>query len=75
MCFFSSPSAPPMPAMPEPQKPKQVSKAPSADTFRNRNATAQAGGMSAGPGSTFLTGPGGVDPATLQLGRKTLLGE
>lgn len=27
-----------------------------------------------GPGSTMLTGPGGVDPSTLTLGKSTLLG-
>jgi hypothetical protein len=31
----------------------------------------QAGG---GPSSTMLTGPGGVDPTQLSLGRSTLLG-
>jgi hypothetical protein len=27
-----------------------------------------------GPASTMLTGPAGIDPAQLQLGRNTLLG-
>jgi hypothetical protein len=36
------------------------------------NASSMASG---GPASTMLTGPGGVDPSQLSLGRSTLLGE
>ena len=37
-----------------------------------QNAARMAGG---GVGSTLLTGPGGVDPSELSLGRSTLLGQ
>ena len=37
-----------------------------------QNAAKMAGG---GPASTMLTGPGGVDPSQLSLGRSTLLGQ
>ena len=40
---------------------------------RSLLADARAGGQ-AGLGSTFLTGPGGVDPDTLLLNRTSLLG-
>jgi hypothetical protein len=65
-------SAPPPPAPPPP--PKQQEKPPEADVYRGKNQAAQEGGMSAGPSSTLLTGPEGVDPNSLELGKSTLLG-
>lgn len=42
------------------------------DTNAMLSATAQA--SKAGAGGTMLTGPMGIDPAALQLGKNTLLG-
>ena len=63
---------------------KAASDARKAETEQNRarnqqpslgdlTASAQADALR-GPWSTSLTGPSGVDPAALTLGRKTLLG-
>lgn len=46
--------------------------AKSPDSAAMLSANMQAG--QAGQGSTMLTGPGGVDPTTLALGKTTLLG-
>ena len=47
---------------------------PDANTFvGGMTGTGQAGGAP-GVAQTFLTGPGGVDPNNLQLGKTTLLG-
>ncbi len=73
MCF-SSPSAPSPPPPPPPQPVKQVEKVPEQDVFKDKNRRAASGGMSAGRGSTLLTGPGGVSDSNLTLQRKTLLG-
>jgi hypothetical protein len=67
-----APSAPPPPPPPEP--PKQPEKAPDVEVARAKNKNAMAGGMSAGPNTTMLTGPDGVDPNALALGKNTLLG-
>jgi hypothetical protein len=54
--------------------PPQASKAPDASTVAAGQAgTGQAGGAP-GVAQTFLTGPGGIDPSLLQLGKQTLLG-
>lgn len=61
---------PDIPATPTPQG----DKVPDADADITKNAgTGQAGG-SPGVAQTFLTGPGGVDPSLLNLGKSTLLG-
>ncbi len=70
-----SPSPPPPPPPPPPPEPaKQAEKAPDAEVARAKNKNAMAGGMNAGPNSTLLTGPGGVDPTSLSIGKNTLLG-
>lgn len=66
-----SPSTPQAPAVP---KPPQEAKAPDAALVRKNNQDA-AMGPGGGPGTTFLTGSGGVDPLGLNLGRAKLLGE
>ena len=64
----------PPPPPPPPAPPPQAAKAPDADIVRSKNKKAMSGGMEAGPGTTFLTGPSGVNPDDLTLGRNTLLG-
>lgn len=60
--------APQLPATP------QASQVPDANADLAKNAgTGQAGGDS-GVAQTFLTGPGGIDPSLLNLGKSTLLG-
>lgn len=61
-------------AAPAPAPATQATSAPDTSTVRAQQAgTGQAGGQ-AGVAQTFLTGPGGVDPSLLQLGKNTLLG-
>ena len=75
MCF--GPFAPSTPAMPPPpviEPPKRAEKAPDVGAVQGQNKARQASGFSAGPGSTFLTGPGGVDATQLALGKNVLLG-
>ena len=78
MCMSAlfSPSVPSIPAAPAPviEPPKQAEKAPDASALRDQNKAKMTGGMSAGPASTLLTGPSGVDPTALALGKNTLLG-
>ena len=68
--------APPPP--PPPPPPPQMARAPDAIAVRNSGVANQqikgAGGGQSGASGTFLTGPGGVDPNSLTLGKKTLLG-
>lgn len=65
----------PQAAIPTPEKPPQAAKAPERQQSLMANtAAARAGGSLAGNGSTFLTGPGGVEKDTLNLGKTTLLG-
>jgi hypothetical protein len=45
------------------------------DTKAMGAANASASGVNAGPASTFLTGPMGIDPSQLTLGKNTLLGQ
>ena len=49
---------------------KVNAKAPDVNALMAANAL----GAKGGAGSTMLTGPQGVDPSTLTLGKKTLLG-
>lgn len=59
---------------PKPTQPPQAASAPSVQNVKGAQAgTGQAGGEPGSP-STFLTGPGGVSPMSLMLGKKTLLG-
>lgn len=67
--------SPQMPNVPKLPPPPQPAKMPNmASLYAGMQGTGQAGGK-AGPGQTFLTGPGGVDPNAMQLGKPTLLGE
>jgi hypothetical protein len=75
MCF--GPFAPDTPAMPPPaaiEPPKRAERAPDVAAAQGQNKARQTSGFSAGPGSTFLTGPGGVDATQLALGKNVLLG-
>lgn len=65
---------PPQMAAPEPIQQAQQAKRPTDQRTGPRAGTTQQGGMPA-PQSTLLTGPTGVDPGMLQLGRSTLLGQ
>jgi hypothetical protein len=59
-----------------PEAPPAKVQAPERPKVVQNNATAAGrGGAMAGNSSTFLTGPSGVDPSTLNLGRNTLLGQ
>ena len=60
---------PSMPAVPELAKPPEAAKTPARDPYAQMNKKSAAG---QGPSSTALTGPGGVDPTTLSLGRSSL---
>lgn len=62
------------PAPPPPAAPPQESKRPDAgNVLSDMSGRGQAGGAP-GVAQTFLTGPGGIDPEGLKLGRTTLLG-
>lgn len=52
----------------------QASKAPSVQTVQAGQAGAGQAGGAPGVAQTFLTGAGGIDPNTLNLGKSTLLG-
>ncbi|WP_426116305.1 hypothetical protein [Massilia sp. PWRC2] len=52
----------------------QASKAPMVQGVQAGQAGAGQAGGAPGVAQTFLTGASGVDPATLNLGRSTLLG-
>lgn len=65
---------PKLPSPPEPPptaSAQQAAKNPSWLGMRRQNAQQAA---NQGPASTLLTGPRGIDPNTLTLGRTTLLG-
>lgn len=55
-------------------RPPAAAKAPDRPAMARTNAAAAAG-PGGGASGTFLTGPSGVDPSTLNLGRNTLLGQ
>ena len=69
-----APKPPKIPDAPPPVQPPQASKAPDMGIIQKQLAgTGQAGGAP-GIGQTMLTGPGGVNPGQLTLGKNTLLG-
>jgi hypothetical protein len=64
----SKAKSPTIPAVP------QAAQLPTAaQTVSGQAGTGQSGG-SPGVAQTFLTGPGGIDPSLLNLGKSTLLG-
>lgn len=66
--------SPKIPDAPKPTAPPQASQSPDAGAaLANMRGTGQAGGA-AGATQTMLTGPGGVNPDALTLGKSTLLG-
>lgn len=67
-----SQSAPAAPAPPAP--PPEPAKAPDADMVKSKNKARMTAGADAGVNSTLLTGPDGVDPNSLELGKNSLLG-
>ncbi|OZI23741.1 hypothetical protein CAL26_09940 [Bordetella genomosp. 9] len=70
--FTKDSSQPATPAPTAPTPPPQKSKAPTAAQFRDANSATE--NTQGGTPSTLLTGPTGVDPNALQLGKNTLLG-
>lgn len=56
-----------------PPSKQAAGKQPEVSAMRSANGAGS--GMNAAPASTFLTGPSGVDPSTLTLGKNTLLGQ
>lgn len=62
---------PQAPAVPE----SQAAKAPTATSIQSGMIGTGQGGGAPGIAQTFLTGAGGVDPKTLNLGKNTLLGQ
>ncbi len=72
--YMASQNKPQMPSL-APVTPPQAAKAPSVQGIvGGLQGQGQAGG---GPGlaQTFLSGPSGVDPNALKLGKTTLLGQ
>jgi hypothetical protein len=70
MCFGSTPDAPP-----PPPPPPQALKSPVSNPIARRNkAPGDQGGMGVPMGSTLLTGATGIDAASLNLGKTSLLG-
>lgn len=62
--------------IPTPEKPPQASKGPDRGAINAANVAAAApGGALSGNSGTFLTGPLGVDPGSLNLGKNKLLGQ
>lgn len=75
--LMPSPKAPKQPtllAQPATAPQGQAARAPDYNAMQSRNQQRESAGPMAGPSSTFLTGPAGVDPTKLKLGRTTLLG-
>lgn len=69
----SMPKTPDIPAV-KPVPEAQADKAPTYDALKaNRTNTARGSGFSTAD-STLLTGPAGVDPNALNLGKSVLLG-
>lgn len=64
----------PAPTIATPEKPPQATKAPDRTAMLAANASAAMPGAMRGNSSTFLSGTGGIDMSTLNLGRNTLLG-
>jgi hypothetical protein len=71
-----APKAPNTPKAPDVAAlaPKQQSKAPNTDAVKKNTQEQLKGPAGYDSGSTFLTGTGGVDPSTLNLGKTMLLG-
>jgi hypothetical protein len=68
----------PTPQIPDAVKPpaSQATKAPERAASVTANAAAASpGGALGGNSSTFLTGPSGIDPSMLNLGKNKLLGQ
>ena len=65
---------PKLPPPTPPPPPPQEAKSPTAVDFRTGVMGSGNSGGSPGASSTLLTGPNGVDPAELKLGKSTLLG-
>ena len=66
--------APQMPNVPKPPPPQQAKMPDMTSLYAGMQGTGQAGGKP-GNAQTWLTGPGGVDPNAMKLGKPTLLGE
>ena len=60
--------------IPAPEKPPQATKTANRDAAVAGNTPLPGSSMSGNAG-TFLTGPGGINPGSLNLGRNKLLGE
>lgn len=62
--------------IPQPEKPKQGAQAADREGIVRANTMGgMPGGAMAGNAGTFLTGPSGIDPSTLSLGKNVLLGQ
>lgn len=68
-----APKASTTPAMTQAQRPQEKQQVDQTEILK-RNATAATGALS-GNASTLLTGSGGVDSGSLNLGTSTLLGQ
>lgn len=68
------PKTPKVQAPAAPKAPPQAAKAPD-EVARRASQAATTGGMGGGQSSTLLTGAGGINPGTLNLGKSTLLGQ
>jgi hypothetical protein len=64
---------PPLQAATAPPE-SQAAKAPDASSIAAGQAGQGQAGGAPGVAQTFLTGPGGIDPSLLNLGKTTLLG-
>lgn len=75
--IFNKPSAPSAPPVQAAAPPPQASKRPDANAARTGapGGAGGPGGFASGVGSTLLTGPAGVAPGALNLGKSTLLGQ
>lgn len=69
-----APKPPKIPDAPTPPPPPQAAKAPDLGVIQKQLAGAGQAGGAPGIGQTMLTGPGGVNPGQLTLGKNTLLG-
>lgn len=66
----------PKPEAPPKETKSQAAKQPDRTASVVANAAAASpGGALSGNSATFLTGPSGIDPALLNLGKNTLLGQ
>lgn len=73
---LKAPKAPEVKPLTAADKPPAKAKAPDRPAISRANAAAAGpGGAMSGNSGTFLTGPSGVDPSTLTLGKNTLLGQ